>query len=1093
MFEAVDPKVDFAATELDVLAFWERNQVANESMERPGTRGVYVFFEGPPTANGKPGIHHVSARAFKDIYPRYKTMQGFRVERRGGWDTHGLPVEVEIEKEIGSTGKRDIERFGIAEFNRRCRESAFRYIQDWNRLTERIAYWVDLKNAYITYQNSYMESCWWILKTFWDRSLLHEDYKVTMHCPRCNSTLADHEVSQGMRDEVDDPSVWPKFRVIAEDLVSRGLVPGLLSKNVYLLPWTTTPWTLPANTALAVRGDAMYVLVKAPERQGGSEMCFYIIAAERLEATFGTDPTNVVHTFPGADLRDLRYETLFDVPGVEGQRRVIVDDAVELTEGTGVLHVAPAYGDLEIGRRQGLSTVFSVDLEGKMVSGIALRAATSSQYDGRFFKDADELLVRDLIAANRLYRAERVTHAYPFCWRDDTPLLFYSKMSWYIRTTSVKDKLLTNNAAINWVPPHVGQGRFGRWLENNVDWAITRERYWGCPFPLWQTSDGSRRVFIGSVEQLASLAGPAVRDLDLHRPYIDDVTFTIDGQEYRRVLYTIDVWFESGAMPYAQWHYPFSGEEMLSGRFPADFICEAMDQTRGWFYSLHAIATLLTDKGDPATGRPPGALSKMYPESSAFRNCVVLGFVDDAQGRKMSKSRGNVVDPWSVIDIYGADALRWYFYSAGPPDLNKQFEATQIADVRRRFILTLWNSYSFFVLYARIDKPDLSRPMPVSELPEADRWLNARVQTLIRDITEMLERYDVTAATRAIERFVVDDVSLWYVRINRRRFWKSTNDRDKEAAYQTLYRALITVTYLIAPMMPFLSETLYQNLVRSSNKAAPLSVHLGSWPVVEASLTDERLLREMQVIMKLVELGRSARATANIRSRQVLSEMIVRVTSEDEIAAVERLRDTLLSELNVKKLTILGLGSDFVTYSVRPDPRKVGKRLGKLFPAFCDFLAMQDARAIVEHCRAGRKVTFDFEDTTVELEPDAFQVRVQGPPGFATVEDRGYLVALNTTLTDDLLDEGRIRELTRIVQNARKEAGFAITDRIKLGIVGGDKAKRALERFGRYVEDEALVDALALERLAETEYEIVTEVDGEVVTVTLRRASLTPP
>jgi isoleucyl-tRNA synthetase len=1095
MFEPVDTKVSFPALEQDILRFWREHDVPRRAIDKPGPRGEYVFFEGPPTANGRPGIHHVSARAFKDLYPRYKTMRGYHCGRRGGWDTHGLPVEVEIEKQIGSTGKRDIENYGIARFNERCRDSVFKYIQDWNGLTERIAFWLDLDNAYVTYHNGYIESCWWILKSLWERGLLFEDYKVTMHCPRCNSTLADHEVSLGMREDVDDPSVWPKFPAHAAGLVAAGILDAGETRRAHFLAWTTTPWTLPANTALAVRADATYALVEARRHHGeGEPVELYLLAEARVAGTFGDEPHRVLKTFPGQALVGVTYDKLLEghVPADEdlsGGWRVIADDFVSLDDGTGIVHIAPAYGDLAIGQKYGLPTLFSVDLEGRVFPEVRLAQplAGAHAYAGLFFKDADKPLWRDLTHAGLMYRVARIKHAYPMCWRDDSPLLFYAKSSWYIRTTALRERLLDANARVNWVPEHVKTGRFGRWLENNIDWAITRERYWGCPFPMWRSDDGER-LCVGSVEELARLSGRDLKDLDLHRPFVDEITLEKDGKTFRRLPYTIDVWFESGAMPYAQWHYPFENKAAFESQFPADFICEGMDQTRGWFYSLHALATLLTDSGDPATGRAPGPLAHLTPDSPAFRNCVVLGLINDAQGRKMSKTRGNTVDPWNVIEEHGADALRWYLYSGGQPGENKNFDRASVVEVLRNFFLTLWNTYGFFVLYARIDAPDLVHPLPAERLAEADRWLLSKLQVLVRQATVLMDAYNVTAATRAIEAFVVDDLSNWYVRNNRRRYWKSAGDDDKLAAYQTLYRALETVARLIAPMAPFVAEALYQNLRRQVDPDAPTSVHLASWPEPDEAIVDHALLADMDLVLRLIDLGRAARAEAKIKTRQPLRELIVRVTSARELGVVRRLEELLLRELNVKGLRLLELGSDFVSYSVRPHPRVCGKLLGKDFPAFKAQLDATDARPVADNVHRGLATTFEVAGRQVSFPPEAFFVDVRGPEGYVAQESGGYMVALSTEITQDLIEEGWVRELTRLVQNARKNAGFDVADRIRLALPVSERLRAVLAVHGAYLRQEALVADLGHEPLTDAEHREEFELEGERFEATLRRA-----
>ncbi|HEX8495463.1 MAG TPA: isoleucine--tRNA ligase [Pyrinomonadaceae bacterium] len=1105
MFESVNQNVKFPELEEKIIRFWNDDRVFQASLEKPSPKGNYVFYEGPPTANGRPGIHHVSARAFKDLYPRYKTMRGYCVQRRGGWDTHGLPVEVEIEKEIGSTGKQDIEKFGIAEFNRLCRDSVFRYIQDWNKLTERIGFWIDLDDAYITYNNSYIETCWWILKSLWERGLLYEDYKTTMHCPRCHTSLADHEVSQGMREDVDDPSVWPKFPAQSGELISLGLLSADETRAVSYLAWTTTPWTLGANTALAVRGDEQYGLFESKPVYGKEDeeerTELFILAHSLADRVFGEGNYRVLKTFPGDALVGLRYEQILQGRASETEDlskgfRIVADDFVSIEDGTGIVHIAPAYGDLEIGRKHNLPTVFSVDLAGKVYPEV--KAPDSSEqvgpYSGMFFKDADKRITRDLTARGLMFRSERVRHAYPFCWRDDSPLLFYAKTSWYIRTTAVKDKLLENNRKINWIPEHVKTGRFGRWLENNIDWAISRERYWGTPLPIWTSEDGEDKICVGSIRELEELTGRELNDPDLHRPYMDEVTFERNGQTYKRVPYTIDVWFESGAMPYAQWHYPFENREQFLKRFPADYICEAMDQTRGWFYSLHALATLLTDEGDAASGRASGALAREgFNATSAFKNCVVLGFINDEKGQKMSKSRKNAVDPWAVLQEQGADALRWYMYVTSPPEANKNFHPRFVTEVVRDFLLTLWNVYSFFVIYANLDEPDLQTPLGVAERPEIDRWLISKLQRLIEKVTRDLDDYNVTDASRTIGEFVVRDLSNWYVRRNRRRFWKSEADADKRAAYVTLYETLITISKLCAPMIPFVTEAMYRNLVLNVQPDAPSSVHLSEWPESDASLIDEALLQEMELLIKLIDLGRAARSAAAIQFRQPLPEILVRVGTDEEMSALRRLENQLKEELNVKQVSFLDFDSDFINYGLRPNLPVVGKLLGKRVPEFVKALHDIDARQVADNVRRGVQTSIRLNDEMLPFEPSAFLVDVKSPEGYAAVEEGSYLVALNTTLTPELIMEGQARSVLRHVQNARKKANLNISDYIDLGLSTKKELTAALKAQEEYVKAEGLATSLVYDVLAPADYAEEVSLDGVPVIITLRRAGNSKP
>jgi len=1109
VFRDVPQGVRFPELEERVIAFWRERAIFAKALAKDAPQGNYVFYEGPPTANGKPGVHHVISRAFKDLFPRFKTMQGFRVGRKGGWDTHGLPVEIAIEKRLGFTNKQQIEEYGIERFNALCREDVFSNIQDWNAMTERIGFWLDLDHAYVTYTNDYIESCWWVLKQLWERGLLIEDYKTTWHSPSSNTTLASHEVALGYREEVEDPSVFPKFPAERDELSSRGLLAGddrdAEARPVYFLAWTTTPWTLAANAALAVKADADYALVEGPARKGaGGADALYWLAAERVGAVFGDEPHRELARVRGAELEGLHYRPLLQ-PQVPADQdlgaafRVVADDIVTLDDGSGIVHLAPAYGDLEQGRRHGLPTLFSVDLTGRVLPEVKEPNTGDGDgpYAGMWFKDADRPITADLMARGLMWDHGTISHAYPFNWRDDTPLMNVAKRSWYIRTSALKDRLLANNDAVHWYPDNVRTGRFGKWLENNVDWALSRERYWGAPLPIWESEGVDReqveRICVGSVRELAELAGRDLSGLDLHRPFVDEITFEKDGRTFRRVPYTVDVWFESGAMPYAQWHYQgeaSSPEERaaLAANFPADYICEAVDQTRGWFYSLHALATLLTDTGDAARGRPPGPLAQLAPDTSAFKNVIVLGHILDDKGEKMSKSKGNVVDPWSVLGDSGADALRWYLYSVSPPEATKRFSAGLVEETLRDFFLTLWNVYGFFVLYANLDRPRLDRAPPAAERRAIDRWLLSRLHALIRDVTAHLEGYDPTSASRAIRDFVVDELSNWYVRRNRRRFWKSESDRDKTAAYATLYEALVAVAELMAPMAPFTSEELYQNLVRSLDAGAPESVHLAAWPRPDVGLVDEDLDRDMRALMRLVELGRSARAASGIKIRQPLPEVLVRLRSEDELAGVRALEDQLVEELNVKRVRYLGVHDAFVDYQVKPNLPRVGPRLGRLVPALRRALDGLDGRAVAAAVADGREVVVEVDGTEIRLAPEDLLLDARSPEGFAAVEERGYLAALNTALTPELAREGLARDAIRLVQNARKNAGLEVSDTIALGLAAEGELARALQEHREIVAGEVLARELRLGSLEGDAYREEHDLEGSHLTLALRKA-----
>jgi isoleucyl-tRNA synthetase len=890
MFKPVSSRISFPQMEEAILALWQKGDIFRRSVAaRQGGPG-FILYDGPPTVNGSPALHHVFMSIFKDVIPRYKIMKGFYAPRIAGWDTHGLPVELEIEKQLGFSSKTQIEEYGIDRFNEMCRQSVYRYLGEFEDILKRVGYWVDFDNAYITLSPEYIESCWWAIKRMWDKGLVYQGYRVTPHCPRCGTSLSSHEVAQGYKEDTEDPSVYIKFKVTGKFPVALPEV-----KPVFLLAWTTTPWTLPGNTALAVSRDAEYVLL------GGEND--YLVLAARLAETLKIEGYRTVVKIAGKDLVGVKYEPLFNPHdfSVERKRfhksgsistqkvvkslsyRVIAGDFVTLDEGTGIVHIAPAFGevDFEAGKQWELDFVQPVDLQGKMTGGYP--------FAGKFVKDADPLILADLKSRNLLLRRETIRHTYPFCWRCETPLLYYAKTTWYIRTTAVKDRLISGNEEINWYPEHIKYGRFGDWLQNNIDWAFSRERYWGTPLPVWRCEKCGAFECVGGIEELKEKPGAAglKEPLDLHRPHVDEITFACSkcGGRMKRVPEVIDCWFDSGAMPFAQNHYPFDNQTMLEdGRFPADFICEAVDQTRGWFYSLHAISTLLFD-------RP------------CFKNVISLGHILDAKGEKMSKRKGNVVYPGEVVKKYGADALRWYLYTASAPGNPRQFDAKQVDEVSRRFLSTLWNVYSFFVMYANIDN---YQPSATSfALPEAelDRWILSELNQLIVDVDAALDTYSPTDAGRKIETFV-DGLSNWYVRRSRRRFWKSENDADKLSAYNTLYRCLVTLTKLLAPFTPFLAEELYQNLVRSAFPQAQESVHLADFPVADMGMIDKQLAEDNRLAMRVCSLGRAARSQAGIKVRQPLAEIFVGVKSEREKRALERMAPLILEELNIKEMQL---------------------------------------------------------------------------------------------------------------------------------------------------------------------------------------------
>jgi len=1029
MFHPVTSRVNFPQVEENILNLWKAKKIFERSIEARRGGHRFVFYEGPPTANGSPGIHHVLARVFKDVIPRYKAMKGYYTPRIAGWDTHGLPVELEVERELGLSSKAQIEEYGVSRFNARCRESVFCYLKEWNAMTERIGFWVDLEHPYITMNNNYIETVWWAIKQMWDRGLVYQGYKVTPHCPRCGTSLSSHEVALGYQDDTEDPSVYIQFKIRKGSVVGSDVRDRLFNlfvstdKLAYFLAWTTTPWTLPGNTALAVAADAEYAVVDT-----GDE---YLILASALLEQVGIRDYQVVMKLLGSDLvggggkEGIEYEPLFNPHkfGVERKRfqmfysldttqirrelqlqktvkdliyRVIDTDFVSMEEGTGIVHIAPAFGevDYQAGEDYGLDFVHMVDLQGKITGDYP--------FSGEFVKDADPLILDDLKSRGLLYRSEKIRHTYPFCWRCDAPLLYYAKQTWYIRTTAVKESLIAGNDEINWYPEHIKYGRFGDWLQNNVDWAFSRERYWGTPLNIWRCELCNKCECIGSVAELKDKPDVSAfkEPLDLHRPFVDELTFNCPqcGGTMKRVPEVIDCWFDSGAMPVAQYHYPFDPESntMLEDeRFPADYICEAVDQTRGWFYSLHAISTLLFN-------RP------------SFKNVICLGHILDAKGEKMSKAKGNVVEPWAMINRYGADALRWYCLTASPPGNVRRFSEKLVAEITRRFLLTLWNVYSFFVTYANIDHFTPGPGVASLEQSELDRWIISELNQLIVDVDAALDGYNPTEAGRRIESFV-DELSNWYVRRSRRRFWKSENDADKLAAYTTLYQCLVTLSKLLAPFTPFLAEELYQNLVCSAFPEAPDSVHLADFPVADVTKIDKELAADTRLVMKIARTGRFGRSFAGIKVRQPLAHVVVSVDSQSEQRSLERLKPQILEELNVKDLKF---------NSVSEVTKLNGH--GYIVPGLA-------------HLR-------------VEIEDDKKD---------ATVHTRGvYYVAIPTEISPELQAEGMAREIVHRLQTMRRSAGFDIADYITTYYQGNTYMKQVMKKFADYIKQETLSQQL---------------------------------
>ena len=1049
MFSPVSSRVSFPELDTRVLEHWkERDVFRRAETEREGAPR-FMLYDGPPTANGSPGIHHVLARIFKDVMCRYKTMKGYQVLRKGGWDTHGLPVELGIEQELGLTSKRDIEEYGIEEFNQKCKESVFRYVREWEEMTDRIGFWVDMDDPYVTLENDYIETGWWILKTLWDRGLLYQGMRGTPHCPRCVTSLSSHELALGYQEDTPDPSVFVKFRV--ESAGMRPSIPEALDAGdtpAYLLAWTTTPWTLPGNTALAVDADAEYSVVEL-ENEDGSER---IALASALVESNISGEHRLVGTIPGSDLVGLGYSPLYS-PARYGSRisrfdsgvlasadgagdfapRVVAADFVSMEDGTGIVHIAPAFGDedLGLGREKGLNFVQPVDLQG-IVTG-------DYPFAGKFVKDADPEIMDDLKDRGLLHHRDIYRHTYPFCWRCDTPLLYYAKSSWYIRTTALKDDLVEQNSRINWYPDHIREGRFGEWLRNNVDWAISRERYWGTPIPIWQCGSCSNQVCIGGREELKERLGRPdaltptlsqgereiidVDGLDLHRPYVDEVTFPCDQCDgtMSRVPEVMDCWFDSGAMPFAQAHYPFENSEIeREGLFPADYICEAVDQTRGWFYSLHALSTLL--KGEPS-----------------YKNVICLGLILDERGRKMSKRVGNIVEPLPLLDEHGADALRWYLFTASQPGEARRFSSRLVNQTLRQVLLTLWNIYSFFVGYAAIDKFDPSqKPEGWRPENELDRWVLSELNELVAEVDRCMENYDPTNAGRRIQEFV-DRLSNWYVRRSRRRFWRSEEgDADKLSGYVTLHTCLVTVAKLMAPLAPFVSEEIYQNLVCSVDPDAPDSVHLAAFPVADASLVDEGLMEATRLAMRISSMGRAARSKSGLKVRQPLASAAIRTRAPSERAYVEQVRPQILDELNIKDIELLDEESTLY-------------------------------RQAQEEAGGEPETTVTVGHYTASLEA-------------------GYMVAVNGEITPELAEEGLARELVHRIQGLRRAANFEVTDHIETWYDGPEELAGVMRgSFSAYISEETLSDLLQAGPPPEGAKSETAKVEGQEITLAVRR------
>ena len=1001
--------------EQEVLKFWQENKTFERSVDERSTDNPFVFFEGPPTANGRPGIHHVISRTVKDAVCRLKTMQGYRVERKAGWDTHGLPVEIEVEKELGLDGKDQVIEYGVGEFCSKCRSSVWTYKQDWDELTKRMGYWIDLDDPYITYENDYVESVWWILKQIWNKGLIYQGFKILPYCPHCETPLSGHEVSQGYQ-EVKDPSIFVKAKIKGQD-------------NTYFLVWTTTPWTLISNVALALHPDVTYVKVLHNED-------YLILAESRLLVLEGE--YEIVETYPGSELSGLDYEPFFSFVKADKKAHYsILADFVTTTDGSGIVHIAPAFGedDYQIGVKYDLPVVHPVNKSGKFIDAV-------EPWAGQFVKDVDVDIIVDLKHRGMLYRSEKITHSYPHCWRCKSPLLYYARKSWYIKTTAVKDRLIANNNKINWHPKEVGQGRFGEWLENNIDWALSRDRFWGTPLPVWRCRECEHDICIGSVAELQEKGENAPDDLDLHKPAVDEIDIKCEkcGGLMKRVPEVIDCWFDSGSMPVAQWHYPFENKDIFERKFPADFISEGVDQTRGWFYSLLAISTLLFDE-------------------PAYKSCVSLELILDKDGKKMSKSLGNSVNPFEQMEKYGADTLRWYLLNVSPPWVPTRFDEEGVLEVSRKFFGTLANTYSFFAMYANIDDFEYKAADRIApdQRSQIDRWILSSLTTTANKVVEYLQEFELTKATRAISEYVIDDLSNWYVRRSRRRFWKSEMGQDKLAAFQTLHECLVTVCKLMAPIAPFMSEAIYRNLTKGQGDFSD-SVHLCEYPqgdVAPLDFQDALLEERMNLVRRIVEQGRSIRNEVGLRVRQPLSALIVVAHNSRRPELLTGMENLIAEELNVKTIKFVNDEKELLTRKAEPVFKKLGPKFGKLVNQ-----AAEAIRSFSEHeiekivNNGGERLVVDGNEAMIV--PEDITIETENKPGLAAASEGDLTIALETELSDELLNEGLAREFVNRVQNMRKDAGFEVTDRIAIAVDASDKMLEAIKAQTDYINNETL-------------------------------------
>ncbi len=1038
MYKKVSTDMNFVEREKQVEKFWEDNQIFEKSMKVREGNPSYVFYDGPPTANGKPHIGHVETRVIKDMIPRYRTMKGYQVPRKAGWDTHGLPVELEVEKKLGLDGKDQIEKYGVEPFIEQCKESVWKYEGMWEDFSHTVGFWADMKNPYVTYHNDYIESEWWALKEIWKKGLLYEGHKIVPYCPRCGTPLSSHEVAQGYKD-VKERSAVVRFKVKGED--------------AYILAWTTTPWTLPSNVALCVNPDEDYVKVT-------SKGYTYYMAAALVDTVLG-EGAEVLEHYQGKDLEFKEYEPLFPYAekriGNKKAYYVVCDTYVTLTDGTGVVHIAPAFGedDSKVGHRYDLPFVQLVNEKGEMTE--------ETPWAGTFCKKADMAVLQALEDKDLLFDAPLFEHSYPHCWRCDTPLIYYARETWFIRMTAVKEDLIRNNNTINWIPESIGKGRFGDWLENVQDWGLSRNRYWGTPLPVWQCECGHQDC-IGSIEELKEKADNCPDDIELHRPYIDAVTIKCPkcGKEMHRVPEVIDCWFDSGSMPFAQHHYPFENKETFEKQFPAQFISEAVDQTRGWFYSLLAISTLLFNK-------------------APYENVIVLGLVQDENGQKMSKSKGNAVDPFDALQTYGADAIRWYFYTSSAPWLPSRFAGKTVVEGQRKFMGTLWNTYAFFVLYANIDKFDATKySLEYDKLAVMDKWLLSRLESTVKAVDDNLANYRIPEAAKALQSFV-DDMSNWYVRRSRERFWAKGMEQDKINAYMTLYTALVTVAKAAAPMIPFMTEDIYQNLVKSIDASAPESIHLCDFPEVHENWIDPKMEEDMADLLEIVVMGRAARNTANIKNRQPIGTMYVK----SEFQLSEFYKEIIEDELNVKEVVFKDDIADFISYSFKPQMRTVGPKYGKLLNKIKTVLSELDGNKAMAELKSTGELKLDIDGEEIVLLEEDLLIDMAQMEGYVSESDHTITVVLDTNLTPELIEEGFVRELVSKIQTMRKEAGFEVMDKIRVYAKDNDKIVDIMKNHGDEIKSEVLAEDIVT---GETKgYEKEWNINSEKVTMAVER------